>query len=138
MWVLRATYLLMVVGLGLMIGPLLLRSQAGVEHFKGVVRCVLAAVAILALLGLRYPLKLLPLLFFELIWKTLWVALVGVPLWRAGQLTGEFAETMFNNLLGLIIFPLAVPWGYVLRHYLRAPADRGGAVVGPGARLDGG
>jgi hypothetical protein len=38
---------------------------------RGVVRSVLAAVSLLAVLGIRYPLKMLPLLFFELVWKTI-------------------------------------------------------------------
>jgi hypothetical protein len=122
--VLRATYLLIAVGLGLLIGPTLLRPQTGVEHFRGVVRCLLATVGILAALGVRYPLRMLPVLIFELLWKALWVGLIGVPLWLNGQLTGEFAETMANNVLGLIIVPLAIPWGYVLNQYVRAPGER--------------
>jgi hypothetical protein len=26
--------------------------------------------------------------------------------------------------MGLVIFPLVIPWGYVLRHYLLTPGDR--------------
>ena len=126
LYLLRAVYLFIAVGLGLMMGPLLVRSQIGVEHYRGVVRCLLAAVGVLALIGLVHPLKMLPLLMFELVWKTLWMLLVGIPLWRAGQLTGEFAETMINNLMGLIIVPLALPWKYVLGQYFRR-----GSVAGP-------
>lgn len=124
LYVLRATYLLIVVGVGTMIWPLLLDSPETAEHFRGVTWCLLSTVALLALLGLRYPLKMLPLLFFELIWKATWVVAIGLPLRSTGQLEGAFIETWFANVMGLVIFPLAIPWGYVVRKYIREPGDR--------------
>jgi hypothetical protein len=122
--VLRATYLLMIVGLGATIWPLLLDAPEAAEHFRGVTWCLLGTVALLALLGLRYPLKMLPLLFFELAWKLTWLVTIGLQLKSSGQLEGAFRETWFANVLGLVIFPLAIPWGYVIREYLREPGDR--------------
>jgi len=124
LYVLRATYLLLVVGVGTMIWPLLLDSPEAAEHFRGVTWCLLSTVALLAMLGLRYPLKMLPLLFFEFIWKVTWVVSVGLPLRNSGQLEGAFADTWFATLVGLVIFPLAIPWGYVVRRYVREPGDR--------------
>ncbi|HEX6252209.1 MAG TPA: hypothetical protein VFZ56_12335 [Gemmatimonadaceae bacterium] len=124
LYVLRTTYLLIVVGLGTMIWPLLLGSPEGAEHFRGVTWCLLSTVALLAVLGLRYPLKMLPLLFFELIWKASWVLVIGLPLRASGQLEGAFSETWFANVLGLVIFPIVMPWGYVVRTYIREPGDR--------------
>jgi hypothetical protein len=121
--ILRATYLLIVVGVGAMIWPLLLDAPETAEHFRGVTWCLLGTVALLALLGLRYPLKMLPLLLFELVWKTTWVVTIGLPLQGSGQLEGAFRETWFANILGLVIFPLAIPWGYVIRRYVRDPGD---------------
>ena len=40
----------------------------------------------LALLGIRYPLQMLPVLLFELAWKLIWVAAVVQPLWTAHQM----------------------------------------------------
>ena len=114
-YILRATYLLIVVGVGAMIWPLLLGSPESVEHFRGVTWCLLSTVALLALLGIRYPLKLIPLLLFELIWKVTWLATIGLPLRSSGKLEGAFRETWFANVLGLVIFSLAIPWGHVLR-----------------------
>jgi hypothetical protein len=124
LYVLRATYLLIVVGLGTMIWPLLLDSPETAEHFRGVTWCLLSTVALLALLGLRYPLKMLPLLFFELLWKATWLITIGVQLRSDGQLEGAFRETWFANVMGLIIVSLVIPWGYVVRRYIREPGDR--------------
>lgn len=124
LYVLRATYLLIVVGVGAMIWPLLFNTPEAAEHFRGVTWCLLSTVALLALLGVRYPLKLLPLLFFELLWKVTWLVTIGLPLRSAGQLDGAFRETWFANVLGLVIFSLAIPWGYVIREFVREPGNR--------------
>ena len=82
LYALRATYLLIVVGLGIEIWPGIIHHEKPWELMQGVVNCVLAAVSLLALLGLRYPLQMLPLLFFEMVWKSIWlivVALIASP-----------------------------------------------------------
>ena len=124
LYVLRATYLLIVVGVGLMIWPLLLDAPETVEHFRGVTWCLLSTVAVLAVAGIRYPLRMLPLLMFEFLWKATWLITIGLPLRQSGQLVGAFSETWFANVMGLVVFSLAIPWGYVARTYLRAPGDR--------------
>jgi hypothetical protein len=125
LYVLRATYLLVAIGLGVEIWPLILQSATTPpEHMKGVVRAVLGAVSVLALVGVRYPVRMLPLLFFELVWKSIWVFVIGLPLWRAGRLDAATSETWQACLMGLVIFPLAIPWPYVMRTYVIARGDR--------------
>ena len=129
---LRGLYLLIAVGLALMIWPLFLAPLPNVSHMTGVVRSVLAAVSHLALLGLRYALKMFPLLCFEVVWKVIWVLAFGLPLWRSGRLTAATADTLRDCLVGLVIVVIAVPWDHVLRHYVRAGGNpwRGGAAGG--------
>ena len=123
--VLRGTYVLIAVGMGFQIWPMILQHPADVAHMTGVVRSMLGAITLLsALLGVRYPLKMLPLLFIELVWKTIWVLSFGLPLWSAGQLDAGTAETMRACLLGVVLVPLVLPWRYVWTHYVRAPGDR--------------
>ncbi|HEU4562548.1 MAG TPA: hypothetical protein VFS20_32255 [Longimicrobium sp.] len=122
LYALRGAYLLLVVGLGATIWPLLLDPARVPDHMRGVVWAILAAVSLLALLGIRYPLKMLPLLFFEVAWKALWLLLVALPLWRSGQLDAATAESVRDCLVGVILL-VVIPWPYVVRHYLRAPGD---------------
>lgn len=122
LYALRGVYLLIAAGLGATIWPLLLDPARVPDHMRGVVWAMLAAVSLLALLGIRYPLKMLPVLFFELAWKTLWLLLVALPLWRSGQLDAASAETV-RDCIPMAILLAVIPWPYVLRHYLRAPAD---------------
>ena len=124
LYLLRATYLLIAVGLGVTIWPGLITAPEKLSAMAGVVRSVLAAVSLLALLGVRYPLKMLPLLFFELVWKSIWVLVIGLPLWSAGMLDAGTQETMKACLMGVVLVPLVLPWGYVFRHYVKAPGAR--------------
>ncbi len=119
--VLRATYLLLVIGLGGMIVPDL------VSHpllSRGVIPSLLGAVWVLAFVGLKYPLEMLPLLLFEFAWKSIWMMAYGLPQWSAGQLPSTFTEDSFNIGLGVVLMPLVIPWGYVYRHYVKQPGAR--------------
>lgn len=121
LYVLRATYTLLVVGLGAMILPPLLSHE---PLARGVIPSLLGAVWLLAFLGLRYPLQMLPLLMFELVWKTMWLLDFGLGQWLSGQRPPTFAEDFFNIALGVILMPLVIPWPYVWRHYVKRPGAR--------------
>ncbi len=123
LYVLRAVYLIVAVMMGGQIWPLVFEHRNWPDLMHGVAVAMLAAVTALCLLGLRHPLKMLPLLFVEAVWKTVWVLFMGVPLWRAGLLDANAQETMTACLMGAIFY-LAIPWGYVWRHYVAAPGDR--------------
>lgn len=123
LYVLRASYLLVVVGLGSTIWPLILQPPVDVEHMRSVVWSLLAGVSLLAALGIRYPLQLLPVLLFELVWKAAWVLAIGLPRYRAGSLTGPMADTWAECLFGVALFALVIPWRYVWHQYVRRAAD---------------
>jgi hypothetical protein len=120
-YVLRATYLLLVIGLGAMIVPDVLSHPV---ISRGVIPSLLGAVWVLAFVGLKYPLEMLPLLMFEFAWKSIWMVAYGLPQWSAGQLPPTFAADSFNIGLGVILMPLVIPWGYVYRHYVRQSGAR--------------
>ena len=120
-YVLRATYLLLVIGLGAMIVPDVVSHRVS---SRGVIPSLLGAVWVLAFIGLKYPLEMLPLLMFEFAWKSIWMVAYGLPQWSAGQLPPTFAEDSFNIGLGVILMPLVIPWGYVYRHYLKKSGAR--------------
>lgn len=124
LYLLRALYLLIAVGLALMIWPLFHAPPANTSHMASVVRSVLAGISLLSFLGVRYPLRMLPLLFFELVWKLIWVLAFGLSWWRSGRLTADTGETLHACLMGIVLVSVAVPWGYVFRRYVRAGGDR--------------
>jgi len=120
-YVLRATYLLLVIGLGGMIVPEVVSHPV---ISRGVIPSLLGAVWVLAFVGLKYPLKMLPLLMFEFAWKSIWMLAYGLPQWSTGQLPVTFAEDSFNIGFGVILMPLVIPWGYVYRQYVQQSGAR--------------
>jgi hypothetical protein len=123
LYLLRAGYLLLAAGLGLTVWPGILNHTHDWELMHGVVVCMLGAMGALAVLGLRYPLQMLPLLFFELAWKTIWLLRVALPLWTAHKLDADSAETAFECLIA-VVFVAVIPWPYVIRNYLLKAGDR--------------
>ena len=121
LYVLRAMYLVLAIGGGIAFLPQLIGHSSTA---RGVIPSMLAGMWLLACFGLRYPLQMLPILLFELAWKTIWLVDYGLPQWRAGVNTPVFKEDFKAIALGPVIFILVIPWGYVYRHYLKKPGAR--------------
>jgi hypothetical protein len=120
LWALRAMYLLIVVGLALVVWPGVLHRAHAWELFEGVSQCMLAAFSALCVIGLLRPLTMLPLLLWELLWKSIWLLDVVLPQWRAGTLDEQTAGIAASCVLAAII-PFVVPWRYVVANWFRKP-----------------
>jgi hypothetical protein len=122
LWVMRAMYLVMAAGLGLTVWPLIVSHDPAMARMTGVALALLGTIGLLAVLGLRYPLQMLPLLLFELTWKTIWLAGFALPRWLDGTLDEGMRGTVFDTLLGLVLVAV-IPWRYVYAHYVVRPGD---------------
>jgi putative effector of murein hydrolase len=123
LYALRAGYLLVAAGLAATIWPLLLNHSLQWPLMNGVVCCLLAAVSVLAAFGIRYPLQMLPVLLLEILWKSIWLIAIALPLWSAHQIDMRTWETVRDCLFGAILVPL-IPWRFVVSQYVRKPGDR--------------
>lgn len=121
LYILRATYLLLAVGLGGMIVPELINHPLVT---RGVIPSLLGGLWALSLLGLRYPLQMLPLLMFEFAWKAIWLFDYGLQQWSTGQTTPQFPEDFPAIAAGVILMPLVLPWGYIMHRYIKQPGER--------------
>ena len=120
---LRAVYLLITVGLVFSVWPQLFSPPKAGSLWRGVGCSLLAAVSILTAAGIRYPLTFLPILFFEMIWKSIWLVFVAYPLWSSGQMDAANSETA-RDCLTAIIIPIVIPWRYVWMNYVKKKADK--------------
>src|SRR4051812_1697416 len=82
---LRVGYLILGGGLAVVKWPEIVHHEPW-PLMEGVVNCMLAALSVLAFLGLRYPLRMLPLLLFESAWKLIWLTVVALPLWTSDRM----------------------------------------------------
>ena len=94
LYVLRATYLLLIVGLGGFIVPQLLSHE---PLARGVIPSLLGAV---------------------------WLLDYGLTQWSTGNAPATFPEDFKAIVAGVILMPIVIPWGYVLRHFARQPGAR--------------
>lgn len=69
----------------------------------------------MAALGLRYPLKMLPILLWEMVWKTTWLAVVALPRWLSGRMDAATTANTFASMF-VVLVVLTVPWRYVFDH----------------------
>jgi hypothetical protein len=123
LYLLRASYLLLVVGLGVQLWPSMIHHGPW-TLWQGVGKSFLTAMSVLAILGLRYPLKMLPLLFFELTWKAIWLLAIPLPMWLAHTpIDADTADTV-QACAWAVIFLIAIPWRYVAAIYVLQPGDR--------------
>lgn len=118
----RAGFLLMFAGLVLVKWPLLPQAHE-LPLYEGVTVCLLTAMSLLALLGLRCPTRMLPVLVFETIWKVLWLGLVALPRTAAGTVDAATNQVILN--CSFVVFIVAVtPWRHVWRTFVSAKGDR--------------
>jgi hypothetical protein len=122
LWVMRAMYLVMAVGLGLTIWPLIVSHGSTLPRMTGVAQALLGTIGLLSLLGLRYPLQMLPLLLFELTWKLIWLAAFAGPRWLDGTLDDGMRGTIFDTSLGIVLI-FVIPWPYFWANYVARPGD---------------
>ena len=118
---LRVGYLVTGVGLVVFKWPLLLDHKSWTLQ-QGTIECMLVAMSVLALLGIRYPIRMLPILLFEVMWKMIWLGIVALPLWSAHQLE-DTTRAQAQEVLWVVIIIAVIPWRHVFTHYVTAPAD---------------
>ena len=118
----RGGYLLMGIGTFIVKGPMLLQVSS-LPAIEGAQLCILIALALLAFLGVRYPIGMLPILMFEVLWKVLWLGLVAVPLLIANDLNGPTESLLFSILFVIPIIALT-PWDYVWKRFVTTHGER--------------
>jgi hypothetical protein len=128
-WLLRLFYFLMAAFVGTDAWRELVTHQGPWDHVRAVAWCAWAAYPTLSVLGLFHPLRMLPIMLFVIFYKTLWLAVVAFPLWRAGTLASSPANEMAHVFIWIFVLIPVVPWGYVWRTLVRRPGKASAAAV---------
>lgn len=123
LYTLRLCYLILAGGIGTFFWPNIIHHTSAFAIAEGVRFSLLGGLGLAAVLGIRYPVRMIPLLLFELTWKAIYLAAFALPLWQAHQITDAVAEDIKSVAMVVIFIPL-IPWGYVFRAYVLRPGDR--------------
>lgn len=121
--VMRVGYAVLFAGLASSEWPSLIHHE-GWTSTHGIASSLLAALSLLAGLGIRYPLQMLPVLLFELGWKAIWLVAIALPRWVANDVDPDIRRMAITCLAAMVIVPLLIPWPYVFRNYVMKPGDR--------------
>lgn len=118
LWLMRALFAIT----GLLFGvPTLIaifEDWGTYEPLEGVAYAFWGALGVLALIGVRYPLSMLPVLLIQFFYKMIWLLAVGYPLLNAGPLD-EYASSMMDAMrTGVLLDIIVIPWVFVFKQYI--------------------
>ena len=119
----RVGYIVLAGGLGYSIWPGLIHHEDWTSS-RAVASCLLAALSLLAAFGIRYPLQMLPVLLFELVWKAIWLIAIALPRWFAHEMDPATWQMVITCLAAVVIVPLLIPWPYVFANYVVKRGER--------------
>jgi hypothetical protein len=122
LYVLRAFFAVIALGQGSIQLPLFFHHPHWTLN-SGVAHSFLLALALLSIVGIRYPLQMLPLMIYELTWKLIWLLGIALPLWLAGQVDADTRHSFFEIAPIVVVIPF-IPWRYVFAKYVTSPGDR--------------
>lgn len=123
----RAIYLLTGVFLGYSTWSAMITRTKPWDPMHGVAFSFWCAYSLLMLIGVRFPVRMLPLLLLQLFYKTVWLLGVAYPLWASGLLTPGTAEMVQTFVIAVAVDLVVIPWPYVFTQFIRA-RYAGGAV----------
>jgi hypothetical protein len=124
LYVMRAAYLVIGLGQGANTWPAIFHHAQPWDFWHGVATSFFGALTLLCLLGVRYPVRMMPLLIFEFVWKAIWVLAAWLPAYLGHALDPHTSNSFWQIFGGVLVVPFVLPLGYVWQHYVLAPADR--------------
>ena len=118
-WLLRIFYAIIIVLLGIEVWTKIFTHIDKWQPLPAVAYSFWAAFSFLAILGVLHPLKMVPLLLVQFVYKVIWLIIVAYPLWVENRLAGSPAQGLTEaNAIGIIIDLLVIPWTYIFKEYV--------------------
>lgn len=115
---LRVLFLLMFLFLTYETWGVILNHKGAWDGTKAAAWCMWASYSLISFIGVIKPLKMLPIVLFEIIYKVTWLIIVAYPLWVKGELKGSSIESMANVYVWVVFPIIAMPWKYFIHQYV--------------------
>ena len=95
----------------------IIAHQGPWEPVRAAAWAMWGAYSIIAFIGIRQPLKMLPIVLFEIIYKVTWLVIVAWPLYGLHLFVGK--RDGMTSVYVWVIFPIvAMPWRYFFKAYI--------------------
>jgi len=117
-YLMRLGFLLVIVLVGNIAWSNIFTHEGDWDALQAVALSMWAGCSVLSVFGLINPLRWIPLVLFEIAYKSIWLLVVAYPMWSTGRLAGSRAEDIALSFLPVILPILAMPWGYVWRTHV--------------------
>jgi hypothetical protein len=88
------------------------------ENANAAAWCMWGSYSVISFIGILRPLKMLPIVLFEIVYKIAWLAIVAYPLWVNNELIGSPAEGMTRVFVWVVLPIVAMPWRYFFRTHI--------------------
>ena len=110
-------YTLISTGTAMILFPDLFKSILGIPKqdpfFFGVISCVWFTFGLLSALGIKSPLKFIPVLMMQLCYKTIWLTFIALPTFISGFHPFYSVLLIICMLSYVILDVIAIPFGYL-------------------------
>ena len=117
-YLLRLLFVLVFLFVGYDSWTSILHHKGAWDHVRAAALCMWASYSLLSIIGVFYPLKMIPFVMFEILYKIVWLIIVAYPLWAAHRLAGSPAEEMTYAFLWVVLPIVAMPWRYAFNAYV--------------------
>jgi len=97
----------------------ILFPEEQMDTLTGVTISFWAAFSVLNLFGIRFPLKFIPILLLQLLYKSAWIIGTYLPAKNSGQLDEDLISFFWICVAGIILNLLVLPWRFVYHEYLK-------------------
>lgn len=117
-YLLKLLYTLMFLFLSYSSWTHILNHKGNWDGKDAIAWCLWLAYGAISWIGIFNPLKMLPIVLLEIVYKTAWLFVVAYPLWAKNELTGSPAEGTANVFMLVILPIVAMPWRYFFRTHI--------------------
>lgn len=116
----RGLYFLTFISLAFDNWSAILFPDKQMDTLSGVAISFWASYSLLMVLGVRFPLKMIPLLLLQLIYKSAWIIGVYLPARRAEILSENIESFFWVCVTAIILDLIVIPWSYVFTNYFKS------------------
>ena len=113
-YAMRFIYLLMASLLAIDVWSYIFTYNQAWEPGEAMNWSVLAAFTTFALIGISKTVAMIPVLLLEIAYKSIWLLLVALPLYRSDNLSNASTDDMLFPFAFVILPIVAMPWGMFL------------------------
>jgi len=121
-WGLRIIFAAMVIVLGSKQLNYILEGASQWNNWRGLGHSMLFTLAVLAIGGVFRPLAFLPLMIYEIAWKLVWLLVVALPPFLAGEPIPGIVSVK-GSVIGICLIMVLIPWKYVWWRYFKQPIE---------------